>query len=147
MLPNLLPVPHHKQAKAGSCLPAAVQMVLEYFGHSLSEDELAHILGTKSYGTPAPNLYRLEKDGFSVIYGSGTLSTIRAYIQRGVPCLIFVQTGDLPYWHENTGHVIVAIGIDEENIIVNDPAFDEAPQVIPLDYFLLAWSEFDHDML
>jgi len=29
-------------------------------------------------------------------------------------------------------------------LYVNDPAFDGAPQTVPLDYFLLAWSEFDH---
>ena len=34
--------------------------------------------------------------------------------------------------------------LNDEFIYVNDPAFDEAPQTIPLDYFLLAWSEFDH---
>jgi len=28
---------------------------------------------------------------------------------------------------------------------VNDPAFDDAPQVIPLEHFLLAWSEFDYE--
>ena len=59
-------------------------------------------------------------------------------------CLVFVLTGDLPYWNENTAHVMVAVGIDNESIYVNDPAFENAPQFIPLDYFLLAWSEFDH---
>jgi hypothetical protein len=28
---------------------------------------------------------------------------------------------------------------------VNDPAFDSAPHPIPLDRFLLAWSEFDYE--
>lgn len=119
-------------------------MVLEFLGYSFSEAELVQRLGTKSFGTPAPNLRRLEKIGFSVIYESGALSTIQAHVQKGSPCLTFVQTGDLPYWDENTAHVIVVIGIDDDNIYVNDPAFDMAPQIISLDYFLLAWSEFDH---
>jgi hypothetical protein len=45
---------------------------------------------------------------------------------------------------ENTSHVIVATGLDQDHIYVNDPAFDTAPQTIPLSHFLLAWSEFDH---
>jgi predicted double-glycine peptidase len=65
-------------------------------------------------------------------------------LDTGIPCLVFVRTGDLPYWDEDTAHVLVAIGIDDEAIYVNDPAFDEAPQTVPLDHFLLAWSEFDH---
>ncbi len=141
---NLLQVPHFKQNHLGSCLPAAVRMILEYLGHTFRESEIAERLGTKSFGTPAPNLSRLEKLGFSIFYGSGTLANIRSHIQNGVPCLTFVQTGDFPYWDENTAHVVVVVGIDEEQIYVNDPAFENAPQTIPIDYFLLAWSEFDH---
>jgi ABC-type bacteriocin/lantibiotic exporter with double-glycine peptidase domain len=119
-------------------------MILEFLGHSFSEAELAQLLGTKSFGTPGPNLIRLEKVGFSVVYRLGTLSTIRGYIQKGMPCLVFVQTGDLPYWDEDTAHAVVVVGIDDENLYINDPAFDIAPQAVPLDYFLLAWSELDH---
>ena len=141
---NLLQVPHYKQSRGGSCLPAATRMILDFLGYPLSEAELAQRLGTKSFGTPAPNLRRLEEIGFSVVYGSGALSNIKDYIQKGIPCLAFVQTGDLPYWGENTAHVIVIVGIDDDNIYINDPAFEIAPQSVPLDYFLLAWSEFDH---
>ena len=119
-------------------------MVLEFLGQPTGEAELAHLLGTQAFGTPALNLHRLEQLGFSVIYESATLAILRPRLQAGIPCLVFVRTGDLPYWNEDTAHVLVAIGIDDESIHVNDPAFDEAPQTIPLDYFLLAWSEFDH---
>jgi ABC-type bacteriocin/lantibiotic exporter with double-glycine peptidase domain len=144
MLTNLLPVPHYKQSHAGACLPAAARMALEFLGQAVSEDELAHRLGTQTFGTPAPNLHRLEQIGFSVTYESVTLGTLRAHLEAGSPCLVFVRTGDLPYWDEDTAHALVAVGIDDESIYVNDPAFDVAPQTIPLDYFLLAWSEFDH---
>ena len=119
-------------------------MVLEFFGYTTSEAKLASRLGTQPFGTPAPNLYRLEKIGFEVTYESVTLITLRTNLEAGFPCLVFVRTGDLPHWNEDTAHVMVAIGADDEAIYVNDPAFDTAPQTIPLDYFLLAWSEFDH---
>ena len=141
---SLLSVPHHKQSHIGACLPACAWMVLAYLGYSTSEVELARRLGTQPYGTPAPNLQRLESLGFLVTYESVTLTTLRANLAAGIPCLVFVRTGDLPYWNENTSHVLVAIGMDDETLHVNDPAFDDAPKTIPLDYFLLAWSEFDH---
>ncbi len=141
---NLLPVPHYKQSRSGACLPASVRMVLNFLGRPTSEANLARRLGTQAFGTPAPNLHRLERLGFLTTYESVTLETLRANLEAGTPCLVFVRTGDLPYWDENTSHVMVAIGLDDETIYVNDPAFDIAPQAIPLDYFLLAWSEFDH---
>jgi hypothetical protein len=81
---------------------------------------------------------------FSVSYESVTLTTLQSHLEAGVPYLAFVRTGDLPYWNEDTAHELVAIGIGESSIYVNDAAFDEAPQTFPLDYFMLAWSEFDH---
>ncbi len=141
---NLLPVPHHKQSHAGACLPASVRMVLEFLGQPISEADLARWLGAQAFGTPVPNLHRLEQMGFAVTYESVTLATLRAHLEAGRPCLVFVRTGDLSYWDEDTAHVLVAIGIDDEAIYVNDSAFDVAPQTIPLDHFLLAWSEFDH---
>jgi ABC-type bacteriocin/lantibiotic exporter with double-glycine peptidase domain len=119
-------------------------MVLEFLGQTVSEADLARLLGTQAFGTPATNLRLLEQMGFSVTYESVTLATLRSYLQSGIPCLVFVRTGDLPYWEEDTAHVLVAVAIDEESIYVNDPAFETAPQTISLDYFLLAWSEFDH---
>ena len=128
---NLLPVPHRKQSHAGACLPASVGMVLEFLGRPMSEADLARRLGTKSFGTPALNLRRLQRLGLAVIYESVTLATLRAHLEAGNPCLVFVRTGDLPYWDEDTAHVLVAIGIDDEAIYVNDSAFDVAPQTIP----------------
>ena len=119
-------------------------MVLEFLGKEANEDDLAHLLGTQVFGTPAPNLHRLKQMGFQVSYESATLATLRYHLEAGVPCLVFVRTGELPYWNEDTSHVLVAVGMDGSSIYVNDPAFDEGPQAIPLDDSLLAWSEFDH---
>lgn len=141
---NLLKVPHYEQEKASSCLPACARMVLAFYNHVSSETKLAKLLGTQKFGTPAPNIRRLEQLGFSVTYESGAFSLIKDYLGKNIPCLVFVQTGDLAYWQENTAHVVVAIGIDETTIFVNDPAFEDAPKSVAVDDFLLAWSEFDY---
>ncbi len=119
-------------------------MILAFWGRVTAEAKLARRLGTQFYGTPAPNLHRLQALGFVVVYESVTMTDLENYLQRSIPTIVFVRTGDLPYWSQDTPHAMVAIGLDTESLYVNDPAFATAPQTIPLDYFLLAWSEFDH---
>ncbi len=141
---NLLNVPHYEQAQTSSCLPACARMVLAFWQHIASESELANLLGTQYFGTPAPNIRRLEELGFFVIYESGALSIIKIHLDNEIPCLVFVQTSDLHYWDEITAHVVVAIGMNETTIFVNDPILKNTPQAIPIDDFLLAWSKFDY---
>jgi ABC-type bacteriocin/lantibiotic exporter with double-glycine peptidase domain len=141
---NLLSVPHYRQSHPGACLPACARMVLAYWQHDSSEADLAHLLGTREFGTPAPNIHRLQKLGFSITYESVTLSLIKERLTNRIPPVAFVKTGDLPYWNENTAHALVVVGFDGVAIYVNDPAMIQAPQTVPVDYFLLAWSEFDH---
>ncbi|MBV7326667.1 hypothetical protein KFU94_00105 [Chloroflexi bacterium TSY] len=53
-----------------------------------------------------------------------------------------VNTRELTsYWTEETSHVVTVIGLDDEMVVVNDPAFDDAPKHIPQGEFLLAWDE------
>jgi hypothetical protein len=101
-------------------------------GEVVSEADLADLVETQAFGTPAPNLHCLEQMEFSVSYESVTLTTLQSHLEAGVPYLAFVRTGDLPYWNEDTAHELVAIGIDESSIYVNDAAFDEAPQTFPV---------------
>lgn len=44
---------------------------------------------------------------------------------------------------EESFHVVVAVGFDEAQVYLNDPAFADAPQVTPWDSFLAAWAEYD----
>jgi hypothetical protein len=112
-----LKVPHHRQSQPGYCLPACVRMVLAFWQHEISEAELVQILEARFFGTPAPNIRRLSGLGFEIAYDTGTLTQIRAYLSQGIPCLLFVQTGNLPYWQDDVGHAVVASGIDELTII------------------------------
>jgi hypothetical protein len=57
---------------------------------------------------------------------------------------VFVQASDLPHSDSEGFHVVVVIGVSEQTIYVNDPALDSGPKSVPLDYFMLAWSEFEY---
>ncbi|MBN1876595.1 MAG: peptidase C39 family protein [Anaerolineae bacterium] len=144
-MPNdYLPVPHYKQSADGQCLPACVRMVLAYLGHDLTESRIARLLRARTFGTPASNIRYVETLNVSVQYGPLPLFKLRTYLQNHTPCIVFVQAADLPYAYVPGFHALVVIGIDEEMVYLNDPAFEPNPHAVPLDYFMLAWSEFDY---
>ncbi len=119
-------------------------MILSYLGQDVSEARLAQLLGSRSFGTPAGRIRRLETWGFSVTYGPTNLTHLQALIHGGIPCIVFLQAGQLSYWTEESYHAVVVVGLTEEMVYLNDPAFDHAPQTTPIDDFVLAWSDFDY---
>lgn len=141
---DCLPVPHLEQASEGDCLPVCAAMVLAYLQEPVDPVRIARLLDTHEFGTVAPQIRKLADWGYKVTYQSGSLTTLRNLLAADLPPIVFVWTGDLPYWSVNTPHALVVVGMDDENILVNDPSFHEAPQSIPLGDFLLAWAEFDN---
>jgi len=119
-------------------------MVLDYLGRSTPYEQLLRFLDVKPWGAPAYNVQRLTALGLSVLYTEGTLQALEQHIQQGHPCIVFVHTEPLPYWSENTNHAVVLIGFDEENAYLNDPFFPEAPQIVSLGDFELAWLARDY---
>jgi predicted double-glycine peptidase len=83
--------------------------------------------------------------GLSVSFGRGTLADLEAHLQLGEPSIVFLRTGELPYWTQDTGHAVVVVGVDNDAVYVNDPAFDQAPHRVSRDDFVLAWLDFDYD--
>lgn len=139
----LLPVPHYEQSDYGYCLPACVRMVLAYQKRSVSEAELATILGTQSFGTPISHITQLQTHQYKIEYRSFSESELRACLRRALPLIARVWTGMLTYWSEETFHVVVVVGYDETNVYLNHPAFAAAPQSVVWDSFLAAWAEYD----
>ena len=139
-----LPVPHHRQQGVADCLATCARMVLEYLGVSITYSRILQLLGTTPYGTPGRHRLALQSLGVDVSYGSASLEEVRAHIRQGRPCIALVRTSEIPYWTFSTDHAVVVIGYDETHLLVNDPHFEQAPQRIPADDFVLAWLEFDY---
>ncbi len=139
----LLPVPHFEQSDYGYCLPACARMVLAYQNRQMSEEELAEILGTQSFGTPISHINRLIALQYRVTYRSFSEAELKSNLLQGIPVIARVWTGFLTYWAEESFHVVVVIGFDDEQVYLNDPAFADAPQTTPWDSFLAAWAEYD----
>jgi ABC-type bacteriocin/lantibiotic exporter with double-glycine peptidase domain len=119
-------------------------MVLDYLGEPVAYDRLVTLLGIEEFGAPLGNLRRLTRLGLHVTYGEANFSDLVHQLSLANPCVVAVSTAELPYWGQATDHAVVVVGLDDEAVYVNDPYFDDFPQRVPRDHFMLAWLERDH---
>jgi ABC-type bacteriocin/lantibiotic exporter with double-glycine peptidase domain len=144
MPPVILPVSHFQQREYGECLAACAAMVLGYFGVIVAYNRLLKLLRIElGLGTPAYNIRRLEQFGFTVIYQQGTLAELHEHLTHNHPCIAMVKTEQLPYWTESIDHAVVVVGVDDEAVYLNDPAFSNAPFRVSHGDFGLAWLDRD----
>lgn len=134
-----LPVSHKEQSQQSDCLAACAVMVLDYIGIDASYDELLELLQIGEYGALYGNLRHLEELGAKVLIARGELDSLHSCIERDLPPIVFVDTVELSYWNAASYHAVVVIGIEGNQIFVNDPAFADAPRKISVDEFMLAW--------
>jgi ABC-type bacteriocin/lantibiotic exporter with double-glycine peptidase domain len=139
----LLPVSHYKQQSDGDCLAACAAMVLTYLGWAIDYSQLLRLLDIKPHGAPARNIQLLSNLNLNVAYSQTDLAGLEAMIQQGQPVIVFVRTGELPYWTYSTDHALLVVGYDESCLYVNDPGRSDAPIAVPRRDFELAWLERD----
>jgi predicted double-glycine peptidase len=119
-------------------------MPLNFVDVVVPYQRLLRILNIQSFGTPARNLYRLSQLGVEVIYREGAMSILEDIIGNGRPCIALVRTEFLHYWTYSTDHAVVVVGIENDNVFLNDPAFAEHPMQVTKLEFELAWMEFNY---
>ncbi len=103
MLKRLLPVFHQRQRRRADCLAACAAMVLDYIGRPCSYQRLLSLLDVKPIGAPSSNILRLTRLGVSVSsHKAGSLEELELQIVREWPCIVFLDTDELPYWPEAT---------------------------------------------
>lgn len=142
----LLPVSHLRQRSESDCLAACAAMVLQYLRFDLEYADLLLLLQIRNFGAPAGNIRRLSQRGLHVTYSVSDLAGLHQLVNGGTPVIVFVRTGDLPYWSHSTDHALVVVGFDSDvqQVLAHDPYFDQGPQAIPEGDFDLAWSERDY---
>jgi len=141
---RLLPILHSVQEEGAGCLAACAQMVLAHLGIERTQAELNRLLGLTAIGTPYRNIERLAGLGLTVALRSGSDIDLRAAIDDGTPPILFLMTGDLPYWQDNISHAVLSVGYDETSVMLADPMFPTSPQLTTWDELLLAWGEHDY---
>lgn len=124
------------------CGPAALAMVLGFWGEPVTLDELtARLFRPELDGTLGLDLLlEARRRGYQARQLRGDLETLRTTLSAGRPLLVFLDVGPAawaPRWH-----FAVAIGLDEDAVILHSA---ETPGLrLPVDRFLTAWARTDY---
>ncbi|HRQ40010.1 MAG TPA: hypothetical protein PLD25_19035 [Chloroflexota bacterium] len=90
---------------------------------------------------------KLTSRHITAVYDIGTIDTIRHWLDRNVPVIVFVQASELPHWFGHRfQHAILVVGLDELSVYLLDPATAEDVIVVSRLDFLLAWDEMDNTL-
>lgn len=131
----LLPIEHRRQEDDAGCLATCAQMVLAHLGVTVSQAELNRLFELTPLGVPLSRLQRLAQPYKvqATIHKAGNLTDLQQAIAQNSPPIVFVHTGQLSYWSEETQHAVVVAGYDGSTLLLNDPAFPDAPKQVPAD--------------
>jgi uncharacterized protein YvpB len=119
-------------------------MLLDGLGIDVPYTRLLRMLGiVPTLGAPHSRLQTLRNliRGIEITYRQGELVNLFQAIDAGIPPAVFVWTDNLPYWPVQSLHALVICGYDDTHFYINDPAFEDAPQVVLHGDLDLAWDE------
>jgi predicted double-glycine peptidase len=131
----------------GTCGPASLKIVLQYYGLSKSEKELARLSGTtQRLGTSEKGLLKAARQlGFQVFAKTeSSFQDIEKWLNRGVPVIVdWFTRGRKDYSDSDMadGHYSVVCGIDETYIYLQDPEIGRIRKIEKND-FKRVWFDF-----
>lgn len=110
-------VPFYPQKKY-QCGPAALAAVLNYWGVSVSSQEVSDEIFSKSArGTLTIDMVvYAQKMGLKATYYKGDIENIKRNISDGFPTIVLVDLGFAVY---KANHFMVVIGYNQHGVIVN----------------------------
>jgi ABC-type bacteriocin/lantibiotic exporter with double-glycine peptidase domain len=142
---NWIQKTHHKQENQVSCVPASLAMVLSVYGIQISQSELRGQMGITPRGTQISdealdNIRLSQWDLQHQLQYDCTLDDLKTDIANGNPPIVVIRSSYLPHAEDDLLHAVVAIGVDEQQIYLNDPLREETtPVQMRLDLFMEAW--------
>jgi predicted double-glycine peptidase len=142
-------VPDVRQSTPVTCGPASLQAVLNYWGTDQREEDLAMLLGTTPEGETLPESIVEVARQFNYsaeMRDNLTLADLEASIDAGIPVIVTAQAyagnESPPYTQDwEDGHYMVVIGVDSENVYLEDPAILGSRGMIPRLEFLTRWHD------
>jgi ABC-type bacteriocin/lantibiotic exporter with double-glycine peptidase domain len=133
------------------CGAKALQIVMEYYGVEMREDELLKELKADKNGTDYTNMIALaEKKGFQVFASDGvSLDELRSFLGQGYPVIVILQAWadrymSLEDWKLtfDQGHYAVIVDYQEHVIVFEDPASIRRTWLLD-EEFLARWHDID----
>ena len=131
----MLNLPFFKQETDYYCGPAVLQMILQFYGQTLSQTELAQIAGTTSTGTsPTRLLEAAQTLGLQTkVIEPATISELKSLIDEGLPVVVNFTEPESNFF----GHYAIAVNYDATWLYLQDPDSDVGPQT------KYDWIDFD----
>ena len=102
----------------GLCGPASLKMVMDYYGVSVPEAEIAKIAGaSKEKGVSIRGLIKAAKHfGFKTfLKENSSLKDLEYFVNKKIPVIV-------DWFIEDDGHYSVVVDINKKNIVLMDPA-------------------------
>lgn len=148
---NLLPVKPFQETLHGSfCGPAVIKMVLDFYGIEKTEAEVAQLSNKdEDLGISDQDIKRVfEGAGLKVeIKNFASFGDIQSALDKKAPVIVdWMTRGRYDYDEDEVadGHYSVVVGIDEENISLQDPEIGRI-RTIPKEDFIRVWFDFTSD--
>lgn len=122
--------------EAYQCGPASLAGVLNYWGTTVTPEEIAaEIYSPSARGTLNLDMVLYpERKGFKAKSYQGSIEDIRGKIDSGYPLIVLVDEG---LWMVQQNHFMVVVGYDEKNIIAHSGR--KRLKRIPLQTFIKSW--------
>lgn len=144
--------PFQETLHGGYCGPASLKILLSYYGVEKSEEELARLCNiSKDLGTDDKSLKKAaESLGFKVeIKNNSDFDDIKEWLKKGVPVIVdWFTRGRSDYSDSEVadGHYSVVMGLDDQNIYLQDPEIG-GMRTIDKDDFMRIWFDFTGDRI
>lgn len=129
-------VPDVRQSTDYTDGPSALQAILSYWGIDKGEYELTvSCLTDEANGTEPMNIVNASKGAglLSYLKTNLTMAELNDSIERLIPVIVTLNDSGL---HER---YMVVIGLDDENVFLEDPAILGSRTVIPYEEFTNRW--------
>jgi len=132
----------------GLCGPASLKMVMDYYGVSVSEAEIAKAAGaTRKKGTRIEGLIKAARHfGFKTfVKKNSSLRDLEYFVKRKTPVIV-------DWFSEDDGHYSVVVDIDKKNVVLMDPELRKILVYIrrrkfSRETFLRIWFDFPGDFI
>lgn len=117
MAATLLDVPFVPQ-REDTCGPAALAMVLRYWGRPVLHDELAaELVDPELHGSAGSRLAEVARQaGLRAVALRGDAATLHGAVAKGRPVVVAWGLGGGRF------HNVVVVGFDGDRLVVHDPA-------------------------
>ena len=144
---TILKVPDLLAPTTNSTGPTALQEVLAYYGTDIGIDKLVNLTNNNANGTLPHNIaVAADALGFkSEIKENLSVEDLQNYVYQGVPVIVNIQVGvnstENFNWtnSQQNGVYMVVIGVDSQNVYLEDPNTLGSTGYIPNQEFIDRW--------